>query len=151
VTRRHVAVRAKWQLSYRAPDSPRHYWKTGCYVREAAELNRSLGGYSLRCWPIGALRIIRYSLGRPSIYRWAFAALFRRKYFLNADLIDETGPADIRQVRPLLLVRQVRANALGHDHDERPVVHIQPVRAADELIGAVSDERAIDFWVRSGR
>ena len=36
------------------------------------------------------------------------------------------------------------ANAVDHHHDERAIIHIQPVGAADELIGAVSYEWAVD-------
>jgi hypothetical protein len=89
-------------------------------------------------------------LTAPSDYAEGFKiktsgpALFRRKYFLNADLIDETGSADVRQMSLFLLVRQVRANAVSHYHTERTIIHIQPVRPPDELIGAVPDERAIN-------
>jgi hypothetical protein len=38
----------------------------------------------------------------------------------------------------------VRANALGHHYDEGTIVHIKPVRAADERIGAVPYEWTVD-------
>jgi hypothetical protein len=31
----------------------------------------------------------------------------------------------------------MRANALGHHHDERAIIHIKPVGTTDEFIGAV--------------
>ena len=41
---------------------------------------------------------------------------------------------------PFLVIRQVRANALGHHHDESTIIHIKPVGTADELIRAVPYE-----------
>jgi hypothetical protein len=41
---------------------------------------------------------------------------------------------------PFLVIRQVRAYALGHHHDESTIIHIKPVGTADELIRAVPYE-----------
>jgi hypothetical protein len=92
-------------------------------------------------------RISLRSSGLRSLYpQWRRCrALFRRKDFLDTDLIDEARSADVRQMCPLLVIRQGCTNAIGHHHHERSIVHIQPIRAADELIGAVSDEWAIDI------
>jgi hypothetical protein len=43
------------------------------------------------------------------------------------------------------LVRQVRADPVGHDHNERAIIHIQPVGTADELIIPISYEWAVDI------
>ncbi len=39
----------------------------------------------------------------------------------------------------------VVAKGVDHHHDESAVIHIQPVGTADELIGAVSGERAVNI------
>ena len=39
--------------------------------------------------------------------------LFRRKYLLNADLINQMLSAQIRQMRFFLVIRQVRTDPLG--------------------------------------
>ena len=64
--------------------------------------------------------------------------LLRRQHFLNANLVDDVFTPQINQVRPLLIVGQVRADASGHRHHERLVIHIKPVRAADKFIFAVA-------------
>jgi len=51
----------------------------------------------------------------------------------------------VRQMRPFFLVRQVRANAVSHDHNESAIIHIQPVGTADELIVTVSYEWTVDI------
>jgi hypothetical protein len=59
------------------------------------------------------------------------------RYLLNTDLIDQMLSPEICQVCPFLVIGQVSANALGHHYDEGTIVHIKPVRAADERIGAI--------------
>ena len=51
--------------------------------------------------------------------------------------------AQIRQVRSFFVIRQICSDPVGHHHNERAIIHVQPVGAADELIGAVSYEGAI--------
>ena len=46
---------------------------------------------------------------------------------------------------PFFIVREVRADTVGHYRDESAIVHIEPIGAANELIGAVSNERAIEI------
>ncbi len=53
--------------------------------------------------------------------------------------------AQVRQMRPFLIIRQVFANAVDHHDYESAIIHIEPVGAAHELIGAVSDERAVNI------
>jgi len=53
--------------------------------------------------------------------------------------------AQVRQMRPFLIIRQVFANAVDHHHYESAIIHIEPVGAAHELIGAVSDEWAVNI------
>ena len=72
-----------------------------------------------------------------------FALSFRRKYFLNADLINQMLSSQVRQMRSFLVIGQVRTDAVDHHHNERAIIHVQPVGAADELIGTVPHEGAI--------
>ena len=53
-------------------------------------------------------------------------------------------------MRPFFVIRQVFANAVDHHHNERAVIHIQPVGTADELIGAVSREWAVNIVAKVG-
>ena len=50
---------------------------------------------------------------------------------------------NISQMGSLLVICQVRPDAPGHHHDERAVIHVQPVRAANELVVSVANEGAI--------
>ena len=70
-------------------------------------------------------------------------SFLRWKNFLNANLINEVLAFYVRQMGSLLVIRQVRPDAPGHHHDERAVVHVQPVRAANELVVGVADEGTI--------
>ena len=70
---------------------------------------------------------------------------FRRQYLLNTDLINQMLSAQVRQMCSFFVIRQVFANAVDHHHDESAIIHIEPVRAADEFIGAVSYERAFNI------
>jgi hypothetical protein len=47
---------------------------------------------------------------------------------------------------PLFLIREVRTDSVGHDQNESPIIHIQPVGTTDKLIVAVSDERAVNIF-----
>ena len=42
-------------------------------------------------------------------------------------------------MRSFFNIRQVFANAVDHLHNESAIIHIQPVGAADELIGAAGE------------
>jgi hypothetical protein len=71
------------------------------------------------------------------------SSFLRRKNFLNANLINEVLALYVRQMGSLLVIRQVRPDAPGHHHDERAVIHVQPVRTADELVVGVANEGAV--------
>ena len=58
--------------------------------------------------------------------------------------------AQVRQMRPFFVIRQVFANAVDHHHNESAVIHIEPVGTADELIGAVSGEGAVNILAQVG-
>jgi len=58
-------------------------------------------------------------------------------------LVNEVFTPQINQVRSLLVVRQVCAYTPRHHHNERVVIHVQPIRAPDELVIAVSNEWAV--------
>jgi hypothetical protein len=64
--------------------------------------------------------------------------------FLSTDLVNEMLSAQVCQMRPFFLIRQVCADSLDHHHYESSVIHIQPVGAADEFIIAVSYERFLE-------
>jgi hypothetical protein len=65
--------------------------------------------------------------------------------FLRANLVNEVFTPQINQVRPLLVVRQVCAYTPRHHHYERLVIHVEPIRAPDELVVGISDEWVIDI------
>jgi hypothetical protein len=48
-------------------------------------------------------------------------------------------------MRTFFIIRQVSTNAVDHHHNERTVIHIQPVRTADQLIASISRERTINI------
>jgi hypothetical protein len=77
-------------------------------------------------------------------------SLFGRKYFLNADLVNKMRSAQVCQMRPFFVIRQVSTNAVDHHHNERTVIHIEPVRTADKLIGSISCERTINILPQVG-
>src|SRR5260370_5766871 len=52
-------------------------------------------------------------------------------------------PSQVQQVRSLLVIRQVRTDAVDHHHNERAIIHIHPVGATDEFIGTISNEWAV--------
>ena len=64
----------------------------------------------------------------------------RRKDFLNTDLINEVLTTQVNQMSSLLVVRQIRTDAVEHHHDESAIIHIEPIRTADEFIFAVPNE-----------
>ena len=53
--------------------------------------------------------------------------------------------AQVYQMRSFLVIRQVSANAVDHHDNKCAIIHVQPVGAANEFIGAVSDEWAINI------
>ncbi len=70
---------------------------------------------------------------------------FRWQYFLNADLINKVFSVQVCKMRSFLVIRQIFANAVDHHHYESAIIYIEPVGAAYELIGAVSDEWAVNI------
>ena len=48
-------------------------------------------------------------------------------------------------MRPFFVIREVRSDTIDHHHNESAIVHIQPVRAANELVRAISYEGIIDI------
>ncbi|MFZ2143198.1 MAG: hypothetical protein WAV78_40715 [Xanthobacteraceae bacterium] len=60
-------------------------------------------------------------------------------------MVDEVFPPQINQVRSLLVVCQVCAYTPRHHHNERVVIHVQPIRATDKLVIRISNEWAIDI------
>ncbi len=48
-------------------------------------------------------------------------------------------------MRPFFFIRQIFASAVDHHHNESTIIHIEPVGAADELIGAVLDKWAVNI------
>jgi hypothetical protein len=80
--------------------------------------------------------------------------VLRRKIFLRAYLIGEVLTTYVNQVRSLLIIRQVRSDALGHHHHKSAVIHVEPEGAADKFFVPIAHERtmvvscAIDIWRR---
>ena len=56
----------------------------------------------------------------------------------------------VGQVHPFFIVRQMRPDALRHYHDERPIIHIQPITAPNKLIVRIACERAIGLTAEVG-
>jgi hypothetical protein len=46
-------------------------------------------------------------------------------------------------MRSFFVICQICADAVDHRHNERPIIQIQPIRASNKLIGAISYERAV--------
>ena len=67
----------------------------------------------------------------------------RRKDFLNTDLLNEVLTTQVNQMGSLLVVRQVCTDAVDHHHEESAIIHIEPIRTADEFIFAIPNERTI--------
>jgi hypothetical protein len=81
-----------------------------------------------------------------TLYRYLPASSFLflgRKDFLNTDLVNEVLAMQVNQMSSLLVVRQVRTNTVDHYHDESAIIHIVPIRTANELVFAVPDERTV--------
>ncbi len=72
---------------------------------------------------------------RPGSYLFLW-----RKDFLNTDLVNEVLAMKVSQVSSLLLIGQVCTDAVDHYHEESAIIHIEPIRTADELVFAVPDE-----------
>jgi hypothetical protein len=58
-------------------------------------------------------------------------------------LVNEVLTTQVNQMSSLLVVGQVCTDAIDHHHDQSAIIHIEPIRTADELIFAVPDE-----WIR---
>jgi hypothetical protein len=100
--------------------------------------------YCERLWNIGGeLFAARSKKAHSTAFSSRWPSLFRRKYFLSANLVDEMLSAQVRQMRPFLLIRQVCSDSVDHHHDEGAIIHVQPIRPTDELIGTISNEGAI--------
>ena len=67
----------------------------------------------------------------------------RWKDFLNANLINEVLTTQVNPVSSLLVVRQGRTDAIAHHHHESAIIHIEPIRTADELIFTVPNEWSV--------
>jgi hypothetical protein len=89
---------------------------------------------------IKACRLITDRRDAASNATYRVLLILRRKDFLNTDLIDEVLTAQVNQMSSLLVVRQIRTDAVEHHHDESAIIHIEPIRTADELVFAVPDE-----------
>jgi len=48
-------------------------------------------------------------------------------------------------MRSFFIIREVFADAVDHHHNEGAIIHVQPVRAADKFIGAVSRKWAVNI------
>ena len=108
--------------------SARHFYR--CAVRSAGKKT------ILHSCRLGQ-HVIGSRLGRGATYD------FGRKDFLNTDLIDQMLTPQVDQMGSLLVVRQVRTDAIDHYHHERAIIHVEPIGTADKLIFAVSDEWTI--------
>ena len=75
-----------------------------------------------------------------AVHRPGSHLLIWRKDFLNTDLVNEVLATQVSQVSSLLLIGQVCTDAVDHYHDESAIIHIEPIRTADELVFAVPDE-----------
>ena len=58
--------------------------------------------------------------------------------------------AQIRQMRSFLVIRQPCSDAVGHHHNERAIIHIQPIGTAHQFIVAVSHEWAVNVLAQIG-
>jgi hypothetical protein len=73
-----------------------------------------------------------------------------RKDLLNTDLVNEVLTAQVKQMRPLLVVRQVCTDAVDHHHDQGAIIHIEPIRTPDEFIVAVLNEWTVKVCRKIG-
>jgi hypothetical protein len=69
-----------------------------------------------------ARRAVEDMLQRVQVF--ALYLFLRRKDFLNANLINEVLTTQVNQMGSLLVVRQVRTDAVDHHHDESAIIHI---------------------------
>ncbi|MFZ1091867.1 MAG: hypothetical protein WAN75_22030 [Xanthobacteraceae bacterium] len=60
-------------------------------------------------------------------------------------MVDEVFTPQISQMCSLFIVGQVCAYTPRHHHNERVVIHVQPIRAPDKLVIRISNEWAIDI------
>jgi hypothetical protein len=70
--------------------------------------------------------------------------LFRWQNFLNTNLVNQVLPPQIYQMRSLFIIGQVRADASGNRHHESVVIHVEPIRATNQFVLAVTHERIIE-------
>src|SRR3954470_17301817 len=81
----------------------------------------------------------------------SLALLFLRgEDFLNTDLINEMLAPNVSQVGSLLVVCQVCPNAFGHYHYERLVIHVEPVRTANQLVARVPHKWTVNIGSQVG-
>jgi hypothetical protein len=73
---------------------------------------------------------------------------FRGQNLLNTDLINEVFAFLSVRCGPLLIVGQMRADALCHHHNKRPIIHVQRITAPNKLIVGVACERAIGLTTK---
>ena len=55
-------------------------------------------------------------------------------------LVNEVLATQVSQVGSLLLIGQVCTDAVDHYRDESAIIHIEPIRTADELVFVVGSE-----------
>src|SRR3954452_13566143 len=71
----------------------------------------------------------------------ALRATLRRQDFRGENAIDQMRAADIFEMGALLVGRQARADALGHQLHQRAVGETEPITAPDQLVVTVASER----------
>jgi hypothetical protein len=64
---------------------------------------------------------------------------------LDADLVNQMLSAQIRQMRSFFVICQTFADTIHHHHNEGAIIHVQPIGATDEFIGAVTCKWAVDI------
>jgi len=89
---------------------------------------------------VGGGRAIHVERQTGAVHRPGSYLFLWRKDFLNTDLVNEVLATKVSQVSSLLLIGQVCTDAVDHYHDESAIIHIKPIRTADELVLAVPDE-----------
>jgi hypothetical protein len=67
------------------------------------------------------------------------------KNLLNAHLVDEVLATQIGQMRPFLVVCEIGADSIDHHHHEGTIIHIHPIRTANEFVVAVAHKRAVNI------
>ena len=62
------------------------------------------------------------------------------EYFLGQNFVDQVLAFDVGEVRPLLIVRKVRADTFCHRQHDRAVNEVEPIGTADEFAILVARE-----------